>query len=227
MWYLCLFVIWGIVSSHLAYASPAATPPAKAKTVVRADKRTGRLVRTVVLSVSPPPKANVENAPEAAPLTELVDKTARTYDVDPLLVHSVIKVESNYNPYAVSQKGALGLMQLVPGTARRFGVSNSFDARQNVDAGVRYLRYLQDLFGNDQLAIAAYNAGEGAVLKRGGVPPFRETRNYVAEVGRRLSDARRSTEASRVPAVQIVKEPEFRPLEVYHDSQGRVYLRTN
>jgi soluble lytic murein transglycosylase-like protein len=212
----------------LVCASPAATPPAKAKTVVRADKRTGRLVRTVVLSVSPPPKTSVPNPPEAGDgLSELVEKTARAYDVDPLLVHSVIKVESNYNPYAVSPKGALGLMQLVPETAHRFGVSNSFDARQNVDAGVRYLRYLQDLFGNDQLAVAAYNAGEGAVLKRGGIPPFRETRNYVAEVGRRLNDARRSAEASRLPAIQLIKEPEFHPLEVYRDGQGRVYLRTN
>jgi soluble lytic murein transglycosylase-like protein len=227
MWYLCLFITWGIVTSNLAYGSPAATPPAKAKTVVRADKRTGRLVRTVVVSVAPPPKASSGKPADASGLTELVDKTARAYDVDPLLVHSVIEVESNYNPYAVSPKGALGLMQLVPATARRFGVSNSFDARQNVDAGVRYLRYLQDLFGNDQLAIAAYNAGEGAVLKKGGIPPFRETRNYVGEVGRRLSDARRSAEASKVPAVQLIKEPEFRPLEVYHDSQGRVYLRTN
>jgi soluble lytic murein transglycosylase-like protein len=228
MWYLCLFIVWGIVTANLAYGSPAATPPAKARTVVRADKRSGRLVRTVVVSVAPPPKAAAEKSAGASSgLTELVDKTARAYDVDPLLVHSVIKVESNYNPYAVSRKGALGLMQLVPSTARRFGVSNSFDARQNVDAGVRYLRYLQNLFGNDQLAIAAYNAGEGAVLKSGGIPPFRETHNYVGEVGRRLSDARRSEEASKAPALQIVKEPEFRPLEVYHDSQGRVYLRTN
>ena len=226
MWYLCFAVIWGFVTSQAAYAGPAVPPPPKAKTVVRADKRTGRLVRSVVVSVTPPPKAAVEKAPDA-PLSQLVEKAARAYDVDPVLVHSVIKVESNYNPYAVSSKGALGLMQLVPATARRFGVSNSFDPRQNVDAGVRYLRYLQDLFGDDRLAVAAYNAGEGAVLKRGGIPPFRETRNYVAEVGRRMGEARRSAEASKAPAIQLVKEPEFRPLEVYQDPQGRVYLRTN
>ncbi len=226
MWYLCLFILWGFVTSQAAYAAPDVPPPGKAKTIVRADKRTGRLVRSVVVTAPIPPKAEGGKSAGGG-FAQLVDQTARAYDVDPLLVHSVIKVESNYNPYAVSPKGALGLMQLVPATARRFGVSNSFDARQNVDAGVRYLRYLQNLFGDDRLAVAAYNAGEGAVLKRGGIPPYRETRDYVAEVGRRLGEARRSAEASKAPAIQLVKEPDFRPLEVYRDAEGRLYLRTN
>jgi soluble lytic murein transglycosylase-like protein len=180
-------------------------------------------VRAVVVA-APAPK---EKAVADAAITQMVEKTARAYDVDPLLVHSVIQVESNYNPYAVSPKGARGLMQLIPGTARRFGVSNTFDATQNVDAGVRYLRYLQDLFGDDRLAIAAYNAGEGAVLKHGSIPPYPETQNYVAEVGRRLAQARRAAESKKPPVpVAVVKEPEFRPLQVSRDDQGRLYLRT-
>jgi soluble lytic murein transglycosylase-like protein len=224
------------VTSLTSYAAAAVPSSPKAKTIVRADKRTGRLVRAVVITAPVPAKKKEDHPPDSdapAPegvsrnLADLVEKTARTYDVDPLLVHSVIKVESNYNPYAVSAKGAFGLMQLIPSTARRFGVSNSFDAGQNVDAGVRYLRYLRDLFGDDRLAVAAYNAGEGAVLKRGGIPPFRETRNYVDQVGRRLTEARRSADASKAAAsVQLVREPEFRPLEMYRDDQGRVYLRT-
>ncbi len=189
------------------------------RTTVRADKRSGRLVR---VAVSPPARHEANAA-----IARLVEKTARAYDVDPLLVHSVIQVESNYNPYAVSPKGARGLMQLVPGTARRFGVSNTFDATQNVDAGVRYLRYLQDLFGDDRLAIAAYNAGEGAVLKHGSVPPYPETRNYVAEVSRLLGEARRASKPNlSIAPVQPRKEPAFRPLLAYRDEQGRLYLRT-
>jgi len=223
MLYICLLALWGIVTSLTAYAAPVVESPRKIKTVVRADTRTGRLVRALVVTAP----VSKEKAGADPAITQLVEKTARAYDVDPLLVHSVIKVESNYNPYAVSSKGARGLMQLIPGTARRFGVSNTFDATQNVDAGVRYLRYLQDLFGDDRLAIAAYNAGEGAVLKHGSIPPYPETRNYEAEVGRRLAEARQAAE-SRKPAapIQFVKEPEFPPLQVYRDDQGRLYLRT-
>jgi len=104
--------------------------------------------------------------------------------VDPLLVDSVIRVESNYNPLAVSPKGAEGLMQLIPATARRFGVTNSFDVKENIEAGVTYLKYLLDMFGDDRLAVAAYNAGESAVMRYGDVPPYRETMNYVSRVGK-------------------------------------------
>src|ERR1051326_715713 len=175
------------------YAASAPDTERTVRTVVRADA-SGRLVRSTVVTprvvhetviAARPVAQDTEDAPDAVaqkapPSTfrDAVDQIAERHKLPPLLVHSVIKVESNYNPNAVSSKGALGLMQLVPSTARRFGVSNSFDPSQNVDAGVRYLRYLQDLFGDDRLAIAAYNAGEGAVLKRGGIPPFRETRNY-------------------------------------------------
>jgi hypothetical protein len=104
-------------------------------------------------------------------------------NIRPDLVRAVIQVESGFNPRAVSPKGAQGLMQLMPATARRFGVSDSFDARQNVMAGTQYLRVLLDQFQGDvSLAVAAYNAGENAVLRYGGIPPYKETRGYVAKI---------------------------------------------
>jgi soluble lytic murein transglycosylase-like protein len=104
--------------------------------------------------------------------------------VETALLHAVIAVESNYNYRAVSPKGARGLMQLMPFTAKRFGVNNSYDPGQNIQGGARYLAYLLKLFKNDfSLAVAAYNAGEGAVIQYGNkVPPYRETVNYVSKV---------------------------------------------
>ena len=104
------------------------------------------------------------------------------------LVRAVIQVESDYDHLAVSSKGAQGLMQLMPDTARRMGVTNAFDARQNIFGGVRYLRILLDLFAGDvRLAAAAYNAGPNAVVRYGGVPPYRETRGYVQKIQALLS----------------------------------------
>jgi hypothetical protein len=114
-------------------------------------------------------------------------KAARHFDVDAALVSAVIKAESDYNPRTVSHKGARGLMQLMPATAVRFGVTNSFDPEQNIYAGTRYLRWLLEKFeGNADLAVAAYNAGEGNVWKYNGVPPFRETVTYINRIARHL-----------------------------------------
>lgn len=122
---------------------------------------------------------------------EVIRRTALQHGLHPELVSAVVAVESNYDPYALSPKGAQGLMQLMPATARRFGVADPFDPADNVRGGVRYLRHLLDLFeGDKRLALAAYNAGENAVLARGGVPPFRETRNYVRQVLRRFGAGR-------------------------------------
>jgi len=112
-----------------------------------------------------------------------IEEACRLHLVSVDLVKAVIAVESEFDQWAVSSKGARGLMQLMPMTARRFGVSDSFDARQNILAGTQYLRVLLDQFaGNLPLAIAAYNAGENAVLRYNGIPPYRETRGYVDKV---------------------------------------------
>ncbi|GAC1668157.1 MAG: hypothetical protein NVS9B4_24040 [Candidatus Acidiferrum sp.] len=114
---------------------------------------------------------------------KLVREAADRHNVDAALVRAVIETESNWNPSAYSRKGAVGLMQLIPTTAQRFGVNDIFNPRQNIDAGVRYLKSLLERYnGNLDMALAAYNAGEGAVDRARGIPAFRETRNYVQKV---------------------------------------------
>jgi soluble lytic murein transglycosylase-like protein len=115
---------------------------------------------------------------------QVVDEVSRTYGLESALLHAVISVESSYNPNAVSSKGAAGLMQLMPQTAKRYGVADAFDPLQNLNGGARYLRDLLRLFNNNtSLALAAYNAGEHAVMKHGNrIPPYRETMNYVPQV---------------------------------------------
>ncbi|HYI92102.1 MAG TPA: lytic transglycosylase domain-containing protein [Bryobacteraceae bacterium] len=219
--------------------SAAALPPTgpRIRSVVRADAQ-GRLIRSVVVlqpnvvTLDRAAEPDSSQAAEAPSVPDLVEAVAKRYDVDPLLVHSVIQVESSYNPYAVSIKGAQGLMQLMPATARRFGVRNSFDVKENIEGGVRYLKYLDSLFPNDRnLTIAAYNAGEGAVWKYGNkVPPYRETEQYVQRVGMRYGKARREADRRKVstrPAVQTaqVSEPPQAPVEAFVDSDGRLHLR--
>ena len=116
-------------------------------------------------------------------LHQLVQETAHKHNVDPALVSAVISTESNWNTSAISRKGALGLMQLVPETAQHFGVYNAFDPAQNVDAGVRYLSMLLERYNGDlPKALAAYNAGPSVVDRWRGVPDYRETREYVRKV---------------------------------------------
>ena len=110
-----------------------------------------------------------------------IEAAARANKIDPALVHAVISAESGYNPFARSRSGAAGLMQLMPATAKRYGAHNRLDPAQNIEAGVRYLRALMNLFDNDlKLTLAAYNAGENAVIRAGNrIPPYPETMNYV------------------------------------------------
>lgn len=123
------------------------------------------------------------NSPVPPYLAAIIAEAAAKHGVDPRLVAAVTRRESAYNPNAVSPVGASGLMQLMPATAKFLGVTDVFDARQNVHGGTRYLRTLLDTFNGDlDLALAAYNAGPGAVRKYNGVPPYRETRNYVASI---------------------------------------------
>jgi soluble lytic murein transglycosylase-like protein len=120
----------------------------------------------------------------ASQYDSIIEHAAIAAAVEPNLLRAVIVVESGFNSHAVSKRGAVGLMQLMPATANRFGVSNPYDARQNVHAGARYLKFLIDRFGHDiRLALAAYNAGEDAVVRNGGqIPPFSETMAYVPRV---------------------------------------------
>jgi len=118
-----------------------------------------------------------------AHFTRLIDDTAREYEMDPALVHAVIKAESDYDPRAISSAGALGLMQLMPGTAQDLNVADPFDPGENVRGGVQYLRYLLDRFeGNVPFAVAAYHAGEQNVDRHGGIPPIVATQDYVKRV---------------------------------------------
>lgn len=118
-----------------------------------------------------------------AGVRDLVHQVSVEHGLDPKLVDALVRVESGYDPGAVSRKGAMGLMQLMPATANRLGVADPFDPEQNVRGGVREFARLVNVYrGNLQLALAAYNAGEGAVSRYRGVPPYRETRNYVSRI---------------------------------------------
>lgn len=142
----------------------------------------GREIRKQIpVEKKPDVQAKPVNRPKFA---AIVDKKAKKYKVLPELLHAVIEAESAYDPNAVSHAGAVGLMQLMPATAKRFGVTDRTDPEQNVDAGANYLRKLLNMFDNDvKLAIASYNAGEGAVMKYGrSIPPYRETQKYVVRV---------------------------------------------
>src|SRR5437588_5183406 len=150
----------------------------------------GRIVFTNLVDNAPPPPRPViaestdvlaEEMPKV--LRSMVDVISQNHGVDPALVRAVIKTESNFNRWAVSNKGARGLMQLIPATGARYGVRDFFDPQQNVEGGVQYLKFLLEKFnGNLDLSLAAYNAGENLVQRLGRVPPISETTNYVRKV---------------------------------------------
>jgi soluble lytic murein transglycosylase-like protein len=226
---LCLdLILAASVLGTLATAGIEAGEPS-AVWIVKVDTHTGRLVRSLV------PAPGVRIAPD---VHNMVAEAAKNFDVNPLLVDSVIQVESNYNPLAVSPKGAQGLMQLMPATAQRFGVTDSFDPKQNIEAGVRYLKFLQDSFQDDRLAIAAYNAGEKAVAKYGDVPPYPETINYVARVGKKYGQAKRAAgqdskvkdnqaknEAKNAEELTVAEEAP-RHILTYVDPEGKLHIAT-
>lgn len=134
--------------------------------------------------------------------TPIIEKYARDFKLDPSLIHSIIATESDFNPKAVSPKGAQGLMQLMPATAARLGVNNSFDPEQNIRGGVQHFRWLMDNFNNDlQLSLAAYNAGENLVQRLGRVPEIKETREYVKKVTRIYDKKQLAAQPQDQPAV--------------------------
>jgi hypothetical protein len=218
----------GLAAVTVHAGSPAVQSRRVTTSVVKPDPHTGRLVRSVTVSsrvVTPAVVAPVDPAKKAEPapappanLEEAVEQVASLHELPAKLIHSVIRVESNYNPNAVSPKGAMGLMQLIPATARRFGVSDVFDPIENLKGGARYLRYLRDLYGGDyKLALAAYNAGEGAVARYGGVPPYAETQNYLLLVKRALEKGGPATTAAKIqPAEPAHQTVEVKPTEVHN-----------
>ena len=171
---------WAAQQGQTASPEARPRPPRQGETPRRID------ASAPISALSPPAARSVPVPSPRAPaagLAETLLASARRHGVDPLLVKAVILAESAGRRWATSPKGAMGLMQLLPATARRFGVPDPFDPAQNVAGGTRYLRWLLDRFGGDvTLALAGYNAGEGAVERHGGVPPYRETRNYVRSV---------------------------------------------
>ncbi len=163
------------------------------------------------LRVSPPaPQVNTRRTlrraqpqSQTTPYLTIINKVADAYQIHPELIKAVIKIESNYNDRAVSPKGAQGLMQLMPATAERFGVSDSFDPEENITGGVKFLRYLFNEFGekNLELVLAGYNAGEQAVRKYGNkIPPYSETRQYVKKV-KAIYLARLDYRSTKAPSV--------------------------
>jgi hypothetical protein len=168
---------------------------------------TGLLVWTVA-------DVSAEWRPRDTPFGELITVAARAEGLDPSLVEAVVAVESAFSPRAVSGKGAMGLMQLMPQTARLYGVSNAFDPRQNLSGGTRHLRDLLSLFRGDlPRALAAYNAGAKAVFTYGGIPPYRETREYV-----RMVLARYLRIPGSSPAAVPVELPPREPAPVRQDA---------
>lgn len=220
--------LYNVLNIMLAFcwvlAAAAGTPEARtnggvrAVSSVRADPRTGRLVRATVFRT-----ARGRPVPAAEAVRPLVEQAARFHALDPELVDAVIRVESGYDPAAVSPKGAAGLMQLMPATARQLGARDRFDVRENLLAGVRHLKALKERLGDDRLALAAYNAGEGAVRRHGGIPPYAETVAYVRKVEENYRRARGGGGAKPAAAPEA-ETP--RGLLVETDAEGRVYLRT-
>ena len=171
-------------------------------------------------AVLPPPGFSAQQSSATSVIDQRLDRIVRDaaarHDVDPALVKAVISTESGWNPHAVSRKGAVGLMQLIPGTAQRFGVNNSFDPAQNVEGGTTYLKALLDRYNGDlSKSLAAYNAGEHAVDLHGGVPAYRETQQYVRKVTDayfRPGSGRNSTQWS----------PPKAPVRKEVDAKGRI-----
>ncbi len=208
-----------------------APPPAPAKKPVPVPKKFTKLRN---YTYTPPAGALVELTSKPinpslgnfttgnATVDTLIVESGKRNSVDPLLIYSIMHQESSFKARAMSHKGARGLMQLMPATAARFGVTNIWDPKQNIEGGTRYMRFLLDLFAGDvKLALAGYNAGEGAVLKYGyQVPPYSESQEYVRRIGRRYSLIRDPQAAPVVntPSDGKLAQRDPEPLTVYERS---------
>lgn len=189
----CLRLSFGFALT--AWAWGVGDLSASLASVVRSDPRTGKLVRMTVVRNSGLPDA--------------VDRIAAQYAVRPELVHFVIREDSNCNPNAISPKGARGLMQLIPDTARCFGVADAFDPVENLQGGAKYRKYLLNLYHGDySLTLAAYNAGEQSVARLGEVPPFSETQKYLVQAGKPFERTLKSENKSQKPAGKPAAAPD-------------------
>ena len=151
-------------------------------------------------------------------IEKAIEETAERHNVDANLVRAVVKVESNFNPNALSRKGAMGLMQLMPQTARQLNVTNPFDPEQNIDAGVRHLKQLMESYGgNIKLSLAAYNAGRGAVARSAGIPHFAETRQYVKRITQLYY-------SGVDPGTTFLSGAVHDPIRMERDSRGVLYI---
>ena len=213
----CLFV-WGVSLSRPIWADDIVTVTDESGRKIFINTSETRAKGEWVTSVPPPAKAGRATLPPPE-ISHLVEQTASRLQVDPQLVHAIIKVESEYDSKAVSSKGAMGLMQLIPETAQRFGVENPFNPKENIEGGVSYLKHLLDLFGGDlPLSLAAYNAGEGAVQRSGGIPSFAETQDYVRKVTNIYQSGSPQTGTNAAG-----NKPQASPIIRYVDERGVVH----
>jgi len=174
------------VLARIAELAPQAAPvatPAPAQTTTAAPTSFSSVLSQASTAATAPTTAGTSGDQAAAPYLDAIQKAGAANGVDPLLLQAVISQESGFNPNATSSAGAKGLMQLMPATAAGLGVTNPYDPTQSINAGARYLKTDLDRFGGDtSLALAAYNAGAGAVRSYGGIPPYPETQNYVKNI---------------------------------------------
>jgi hypothetical protein len=210
------------------------TPPAEVKPPVSTSRK---LTKLTSYKYTPEPGALLHAAnpvlnPSLGGFTtgnsdvdNFIVESGKRNSVDPLLLYSIMHQESSFKPRALSYKGARGLMQLMPPTAARFGVTNIWDPKQNIEGGARYMKFLLNLFSGDvRLALAGYNAGEGAVMKYGyNVPPYNETQEYVKRIGKRYSMIRDPLAASNAMSLSkgelaAVQQKNATPLNVYERS---------
>ena len=204
--------------------TPKVEPPKPAKRLTTSKNYTntpapGSLVHLTSQPMNPSLGGFTTGNPD---VDKFIVESGQRNSVDPLLLYSIMHQESSFKLGALSPKGASGLMQLMPPTAIRFGVRNIWDAKQNIEGGARYMRFLLDLFSGDvRLALAGYNAGEGAVMKYGyQVPPYSETQEYVRRIGRRYSIIRDPQAAVTLTAAQLAaaQQKAPTPLNMYERS---------
>lgn len=208
-----LFDILVLTTTGILQAQDLITLTAKDGRVIYANTEQAGSLADEVISNTEAPRVQKTGIPVSQKIDVLIDHISEQQGVDPDLVRAVARVESNYNPRAVSSKGALGIMQLLPETAKRFGVVNVWDPQQNIEGGVKFLKFLSGMFPNNlPYVLAAYNAGENAVVKHGGIPPFPETRSYV----------RRITAVYKKGSILTAENEPSGIIVSYRDEAGRV-----